>query len=946
MNSKKIFFYIIFSILIAGVYYASGIVVRPLILPPTYAAPIWPAAGIGVGVLIIWGYRYIPAILIGEILINYNFYKFDQFEEHPELIISYLCLLLATVIRSVVGVYLVKRQLGKSNNYLTLHSIAMLFVLAGVIPTFISSAISTYILVVSGQLETSSQVINFLTWWFGDSVGVFIVLPLMFLIFKKPRVSWKPRLFRTAIPVLITFVFLVVIALNLKELEKKRIDESLLTKAVTLFEKSVDRISEKGQNPHSLSAAEFVSRLNQVFTSDLNYIINKNALSEVHFTVYSIEEKSKTKLFKSTISYGKLGRRTVSKVFSLSGHEWNIVASTSTQYYISNGSWLIWWLLSIGFLFTAFLGAGLLVVTGNTILIKDKVVERVKEIATLNKILIERDNRYKQIIDIQPVIFWSHIIGNEKLDYVSDEALNILGYKMEEMLDLDFVWDHIIYPDDRRKAFEQYYRGIKNKKRFEIKYRAICNDGRIVWFKDFISTQTINGQTEVVGLKIDFTKDQEKEQKISQLAFTDTMTKLPNRVRFMMYLKDALELSKSNHTYGAVLFLDLDRFKVLNDSMGHYFGDKLLIQIGQRLKKLLKKPNIPSRFGGDEFVILIGQQEQTLAAVQKAAMKIAKQIQILAKEPFNIDGHNFYTTFSTGISVFPHNSENPSEIIQQADIAMYSSKAMGKNTISFFKDSMQREANKLLQIEKSLKISLLRNEFEMYYQPIFDENKEILKFESLIRWNHPEDGLLAPSSFIHIAEETGFIVELSEWIIENVFSTVSQWQKTHQKALLVSINISLFQFSNTQIIDVLDKVAQKYAIETPNITLELTESIGIENFENALIKLKNLKELGFKIAIDDFGSGYSSLNYLAQMPIDILKLDKSFVSKIGRDTNTETLIATIVLMSKQLNLDLIIEGVESELQFVFLKNLGCDTFQGHLLSEALPFKNFADSFGR
>jgi diguanylate cyclase (GGDEF)-like protein/PAS domain S-box-containing protein len=926
-------------------YYASGIVVRPLILPPTYAAPIWPAAGIGVGVLIIWGYRYIPSILVGEILINFNFYEFDQFEEHPELIISYLCLLLATVVRSVVGVYLVKRQLGKSNNYLTLHSIAMLFVLAGVIPTFISSAISTYTLVYSGQLDVNSQVINFLTWWFGDSVGVFIVLPLMFLIFKKPRISWKPRLYRTAIPVLITFVFLVVIALNIKELEKKRIDESLSAKAATLFEKAVDLISSNGQNLHKISTADLISKLNHIFANELTYLINKNALDDVHFTVYSVEEKSKTKLFSSKISYGKLGRRTVSQRFNLSGHEWNVVASTSAKYYINNGSWLIWWLLSIGFLFTAFLGAGLLVVTGNTILIKDKVVERVKEIATLNKILIERDNRYKQIIDIQPVIFWSHIIGNDKLDYVSDEALNILGYKMEEMLDLDFIWGHIIYPDDRKKAFEQYYRGIKNQKRFEIKYRAICNDGRIVWFKDFISSQIINGQTEVVGLKIDFTKDQEKEQKISQLAFSDTMTKLPNRVRFMMYLKDAIEISKNNNTYGAVLFLDLDRFKVLNDSMGHYFGDKLLIQIGQRLKKLLKTPNIPSRFGGDEFVILVGQQEKTLSAIQKAAMHIAKEIQVLAKDPFNIDGHNFYTTFSTGISVFPYNSINPSEIIQQADIAMYSSKALGKNTISFFKDSMQQEANKLLQIEKSLKISLLRNEFEMYYQPIFNENKEILKFESLIRWNHPEEGLLTPHSFIHIAEETGFIVELSEWVIENVFNNVCQWQKNHQKKLSVSINISLFQFSNTQIVDVLDKVAKKYTIDTQNITLELTESIGIENFDDALIKLKSLKELGFKIAIDDFGSGYSSLNYLAQMPIDILKLDKSFVSKIGRDTNTETLIETIVLMSKQLNLDLIVEGVESEMQFAFLKDLGCDTFQGHLLSEALPFKHFADSFG-
>ncbi len=936
MNSKKILLYLFYSFIIAGLYYVSVIFTKPFILPPTFAAPIWPTAGIGIGVLILWGYRYIPAIVLGEVLTYIQFYNRDAFDDYTSLIMTYGALLFATILRSTLGTYLVNHHLGKTNNYLTIQSVTKLLVFAGLIPTFISSFIATLTLYNNNLFSYDSWIINFFTWWFGDVVGICIVLPLMFLIFKKPRNIWSHRLLKTALPVVITTFLLVVVSNKIKQLELDRIIESLDHKIEILNNSVIDKFKRKNLINVKLTDTQSVDEVNNIYSNDLTEVLSKNKLQDVHFIVYSVSDIKEKLVYESSYDFSKYLLWKKSKEYYFAKHTWKIVAYPTSVFYVNNASWLIWWLTSIGFVFIALMGAGLLVITGSQIIIKNTVIKRTDEIKTLNEILQQSEKRYKQLIEIQPVIFWKHVRGEKLLEFVSNEAINILGYKKKEILNLDLVWNKIIHPNDRSKTLRDYYKGIESKKRFSLKYRAVAKNGEYIWFKDFITTRLINGKVEVIGLKIDITKDQLKEQEISQLAYYDSLTELPNRVSFRKRLNKAIIKAKSSDKNGAILFLDLDRFKVLNDSMGHYFGDKLLIQISQRLQKALSKNDVSSRFGGDEFVILINKQHQSLKDIQKHALNIAKKIQAMIKEPFNIDGHNFFTTFSTGISLFPHNSEKADEIIQQADIAMYSSKEKGKNTISFFQNEMQVLANKKLTIEKSLKIALIRREFQMYYQPIFDQDRNILKFESLIRWNHPEEGLLTPESFIHIAEETGFINELSEWIIDSVIEQVAVWKSSDDKSVEISINISLFQFINTQIIDVLTAAIEKYNIDSQLITLELTETIGIGDFEAALIKLNKLSEMGFKIAIDDFGTGYSSLNYLNQMPIDILKLDKSFVADIGKEKNSDSLIETIILMAKQLDLELIVEGVETEDQFEFLKKRGCNKFQGYLVNPALP----------
>jgi diguanylate cyclase (GGDEF)-like protein/PAS domain S-box-containing protein len=911
-------------------------VVKPIILPPSFAAPIWPSAGIGVGVLILWGYRYIPAILLGELIVSFDLYKSEDFAGDSNLYFVYAGLLLATILRSALGAYLVNNYLGKSNNFLTFQATSRLLIFAGLIPTFISSFLSVITLSINGLIVENSEFTNFLTWWFGDSIGVFIVVPFMFLLFKKPRNLWNIRLFKTAIPVVLSFSLLLLVAYNLKLGEQKRL-VTIIDNKIELLNHEILAIFTKN-NPVQewLPSDQTVEKINNIFITNTNDLTMIKHLEDIHYIVYSVEKDVPVKIFESSNQSEKSKDWSGSKIFKFANHEWKIEAYVTKQFYYNNASWMIWWFLSIGFLCISLLGAGLFVMTGNNIIVREKVAKRTKEINTLNEILKTSEARYKQLVEIQPVIFWKHKVGEKNLEFLSSDAVKILGHPMRKLVNVSVLLNEIIHPDDRKKTVKEYYNGIKSNNRFEFKYRAITRNGEQIWFKDFVSPTKVNGKIELLGLKIDITKDQEKEQKIAQLAFYDSMTKLPNRIKFTDYLRKALHQSQLNDSFGAILYLDLDRFKVLNDSLGHKYGNKLLVKISKRIKTILKKEDVLSRFGGDEFVILLSKQRRTLESIQHDVKNVVENIQNIISKPFRIAGNNFNATFSMGISLFPYNSDSVEETIQQADIAMYHSKSNGKNTVNFFQESMQEQANKRLIIEKSLKIALIRHEFEMYYQPIFNEDKKILKFESLIRWNHPTEGLLTPDSFIHIAEETGFIIELSEWIIDNVFERINTWNKQGYPLMPVSINISLYQFKNSDIFNVLETISNRYEINKNYITLELTETIGIDDFDDALSKLLKLKNMGFKLAIDDFGTGYSSLHYLAQMPIDILKLDKIFVAKIGMGRSSDALIEAIILLARQLELSVIVEGVESEYQFDFLKNLGCHKFQGFLMSEALP----------
>ncbi len=943
MNPKSISRYFLYCIVIAGVYYGSSIITIPIILPPTYAAPIWPAAGIGVGVIVLWGYRYIPAIILGEILINYKFYDLSNFINQPSILLIYLPMLLAAVFRSAVGAYLVNRFIGKTSLFLSASSVLKLFLFAGLIPTLISSLFSTYILTINRIVQADDFILNFMTWWYGDSVGVFIVLPLMFLLFRKPRNIWRHRVYKTTLPVIVSFILLVFAAYYIKQFENKAIQSDLRNKLEYFTSSVLDGLQHDNHDTHTTDSSTIVEKINHLFLANSGEINKNKQLDDLMFNVSSITGASTLNLYQSG-NTEKSSIKTVSKVLQFANHEWLITASTSSKYFKNNSTWLIWWLLSIGFLFVAFLGAGLLVMTGSYIVVSKRVAKRTKEVEELNVNLIESNRRYKQLVEIQPVVIWRHTRGKKTLDFVSDEAINILGYSKSELLDLNYILNNILHTNDLERTIVEYTQGVKSGKRFTLKYRALKKDGTVVWFKDYISTRKNKGKSEVIGLKIDITIEQQRENKITQLALFDAMTKLPNRVSFMDSLEDAIKQSIANQSSGAVLYLDLDRFKVFNDSMGHKLGDKLIVQVSRRLRSVMDRNDVLSRFSGDEFVILTCNLGASIEESTNKVEKLVAEIMNSIEKSFMISGYSFYISVSIGISMFPFHSDSPEQVVQQADMSMYVAKNQGRHGHEFYQVGMQQQANKKLQIENSINDGLLNQEFEMHYQPTVNKIGAIIGCEALIRWNHPEQGFLKPSLFISIAEELGLIISLGNWIIDDVFKSIHRWNLNNYKTIQVAINISLLQFHSDQFVDTLENKINEYNINPSQVLLEITESIGIDNIYETLTVLNQIKALGFQIAIDDFGTGFSSLNHLTQMPIDILKIDKSFIKDIEVQSKSRDLIEVIIAMANKLNLSVTVEGIESEGQFNVVKEIGCDSYQGFYFSKVITEKKLVETY--
>lgn len=935
MIKKNALLYVLNSIVIAAVFFGLGLLVQPLILPPTYYVPVWPSAGFSVFVVLFWGYKYLPAVALGEMLLILRELGYTDISISNIQILGYSISIMAVMLRASLGAYLIKRFLGKSNYYLTYKSTLNLFYLGGIVPTFISSLITVFFLHESGILNQNLLLYDFLGWWVGDSIGVFIMLPLLLTLFAKPKEIWGPRRKRIIIPVALSLLLMLFISVSLKKNQKVRLNTNLTNKIDTVFNESLIRFSNNHVLDNWVPKQQIASEFNKLLKNYIEVLVLSNQFQDIHFKIKHIKKGDEAIVYESS-NLPELDRAwNAEKNFEYADNTWQIQASATSKYLSDNASLEIWWLLSTGFFFISLLGASLLTITGHEVRSNNLVERRTREIKTLNEILQDSENRYKQLVEIQPVIFWKHIRGEPKVEFVSSEGMSLLGYTNEELKDLDVLWNKIIHPDDKERVLADYHQMVPTGKRFTIKYRALNKNGGVLWFRDYISTREVNGRIEVIGMKVDITTEQANKQEIETLAYYDILTHLPNRIKFEQYLVMAINQAKKQNSYGAVIYFDIDRFKVLNDSMGNYFGDRLLIKIANRVNDEILDTGILARISGDEFALLIDDNDTSIEDIREKADTVVFRIQQALNKPFVLEGHSFYISMSIGISVFPYHADTVNKIIQYAGIAMYSAKSEAKSSVRFFTNDMLEEVSEKLEIEKSLKTALLQNQYQIYYQPIFDRNKKIVKMEALIRWNHPEKGLLMPSAFIETAEETGFIVELTEWIIDRVFRQLIEWQNSGKKVLPVSINISLFQFRHSGLVEMLSRKLNKYKINPSLITIEITESVGIDDIELTMTKLKAIKKLGFILAIDDFGTGYSSLNYLTRMPIDIIKLDMSFVEKIGQEDSVDTLIETIILMANMLNFEVIVEGVETDHQFEFLKNLGCSSFQGYLVSEAV-----------
>nr|MBA2735869.1 EAL domain-containing protein [Pyrinomonadaceae bacterium] len=526
---------------------------------------------------------------------------------------------------------------------------------------------------------------------------------------------------------------------------------------------------------------------------------------------------------------------------------------------------------------------------------------------------------------------------------VNESLSSLVGYTQEELQSTSFRT--IIHPEDLGFTLVKVQELLDGViKSLQLENRYIHKQGHIIWVLSSASlVRTEDGKPRHMVFQVQNISDRKQaEDQIHYAAFHDALTGLPNRTLLSDRMSMAVERAKRASDYKfAALFIDLDRFKVVNDTMGHEMGDKLLVDLSNRLKECVRTVDTVARLGGDEFAVLLDGLSN-----QELAIEIAERIQESLSQPFDLDGQEFFTSASIGISFSTIGYDCPEDILRDADTAMYRAKANGKARHEVFDLGMHTRAVESLKLENDLRQGIEKGEILPYFQPIVSlPSGAVTGFEALARWEHPERGLISPVDFIPLAEETGLIVPLGIVILEKACEQLREWQETFatEKPLTMSVNLSAKQFGQKTMVEEIRKVIRDARVNPDCIRLEVTESIVMENATAAIETLKQLKSIGVQLSIDDFGTGYSSLSYLHRFPFDILKIDRSFVSRMSTDKDSRNIVETIITLANKLGKSTVAEGVETEEHKVILSKFLCDYGQGYLFSKPLNSKD-AGSF--
>ncbi len=498
----------------------------------------------------------------------------------------------------------------------------------------------------------------------------------------------------------------------------------------------------------------------------------------------------------------------------------------------------------------------------------------------------------------------------------------------------------LIHPEDRSRVEQEVQAALESDgTAWSSRFRIQRGDASYAWVEDraCIVRDAAGRPQRMVGCLKDISGEvaleerrRADEYRIHQLAFFDQLTGLPNRASLLDRLQHALASSFRHRQYGALMFLDLDNFKTLNDTLGHDVGDSLLKQVGQRLHACVRAVDTVARLGGDEFVILLEElgEGATMAALQ--AETAARKVLAAFKKPFDLGGVRHDCTASVGVTLFAGDTGSVDELLRQADLAMYESKQAGRNGLRFFDPRMQKLVNQRMTLEADLRRASLQHEFILHYQPQWSREGRLIGFEALLRWQHPTRGMVYPDNFIPTCEETGFILPLGRWVLQQACAQLAAMQAAGLMPLVISVNVSPRQLRSPEFVGDVRFALESTGAAASQLKLELTESMLVDDVEGSVLKMRELRQLGVRFALDDFGTGYSSLSLLQRLPLDQLKIDQSFVHGLDRPGNDTAVVQSIITLGKNLRMTVIAEGIETPAQQRLLSSFGCDEFQGFL----------------
>jgi diguanylate cyclase (GGDEF)-like protein/PAS domain S-box-containing protein len=563
------------------------------------------------------------------------------------------------------------------------------------------------------------------------------------------------------------------------------------------------------------------------------------------------------------------------------------------------------------------------------------------ELHEKQEIIEKSEERYKLALEGANDAIWEIDLLTKKIFY-SDKFSDITGYDISAITNLEDLME-LVVEEDKKTAIDDFKNHIEGKTlHYQSNIKIAYNGGghRWVLIRGKCMRDKTGIATKMSGSVTDVSSQKNSEAEINKLLYYDALTEIPNRKLFIATLENEIIMARNSGAKHAVLFIDLDNFKEINDTLGHDYGDKLLKAVAITLKESIKEDDFISRVGGDEFFILMRNIKDCTEVTS-----ICEKLLFELNYELDIDGKHVYTSASVGITIFPEDGIETSSLLINADTAMYSAKYSGKAKYSFFNKSMSDIVIRRAQIEKGLRIALKNNELEIYYQPQIDIiNNKVKGFEALLRWNSRELGSLSPVEFIPVAEQCGLIIPIGDWIMKTVYIQNNIWKSKGYEYDTIAINLSAIQLESDKFGDTLKRILAETKTNTKFVELEITESILMKDLGKSIKLLTEIRDLGINIALDDFGTGYSSLSYLKQLPINTLKIDKSFIDNISTNSREKAIVDGIIQLAQKIGLDVIAEGVETKEQIQLLKQMGCNQIQGYYFSKPLPANEIEEKF--